>query len=276
MKVKVVMKSPVPMVEPGTTVAQAEAMLAYAGTRALPVVEGRRLVGMVQRRDLLRVQPSTVPALARYEWALAPDRLCVGGVMRREVVALAPEADVQEAARLLSGRKAEALPVLDGDDVVGVVGIPELLTVLVKEVERRWPPRLGRVLAAVGAGDGTPPALPAALAIARRHRAQLMVLHVLPPLHRRLAAEVSQSTLDRLVAQRRALAQQWLAASVPQEIEATVNVAEGDEAAEVVATAARDAVDLIVADAATARAIAHEAPCPVLAVPAGGTEHARR
>jgi nucleotide-binding universal stress UspA family protein len=45
-------------------------------------------------------------------------------------------------------------------------------------------------------------------------------------------------------------------------------VTEGDEAAQVVAAAAHTAVDLIVADAATARAIAHEAPCPVLAVPA--------
>jgi CBS domain-containing protein len=276
MKVKVAMKSPVHTVEPGTTVAQAEALLAYAGTRALPVVEGRRLVGMVHRRDLLRVQPSTVPTLARYEWASAPDRLCVGGVMRREVVTLAPETDVQEAARLLSGRETEALPVVDGGEVVGLLGIQELLTVLVREVERRWPPRLGRVLAAVGAGDGTPSALPAAFAIARRHRARLIVLHVLPPLRRRLAAELTEETLNRVVAQRRAFAQDWLAASVPQELEATVTVAEGDEAAEVVATAARDAVDLIVADAATARAIAHEAPCPVLAVPKRGTEHARR
>ena len=63
---------------------------------------------------------------------------------------------------------------------------------------------------------------------------------------------------------------------MPEELEATVAVTEGDEAAEVVAKAERDAVDLIIADATTARAIAHEAPCPVLAVPAGRTDHAGR
>jgi nucleotide-binding universal stress UspA family protein len=63
---------------------------------------------------------------------------------------------------------------------------------------------------------------------------------------------------------------------VPEELEATVAVTEGDEAAEVVAAAVRDAADLIVADAATARAIAHEAPCPVLAVPARQGKHASR
>ena len=71
MKIKVAMKSPVATVEPGTTAAQAETLLAAAETRGLPVVEGRRLVGMVYRRDLLRLQPSTVPALARYELAFA-------------------------------------------------------------------------------------------------------------------------------------------------------------------------------------------------------------
>ncbi len=276
MKIKVAMKSPVATVEPGTTVAQAETLLAAAETRGLPVVEGRRLVGMVYRRDLLRLQPSTVPALARYELAYGPSRLCVRDVMRSEVVAVAPDADVQEAARMLSGREAEALPVVDGGEVVGLLGIHELLTVLVPELERRWPPRLRRVLAAVGASDRTPPALPAALALARRHRARLILLHVLPPLRRGLAAELGQDVLDRIVDQRCADARQWLAASVPEGLEATVAVTEGDEAAEVVATAARDAVDLIVADAATARTIAHEAPCPVLAVPAWRTTHASR
>ena len=197
-------------------------------------------------------------------------------VMRREVVTLAPEADVQEAARILCGGEAEALPVVDGEEVVGLVGIQELLAVLVQELERRWPPRLGRVLASVGVGDRTAPALPAALALARRHRAQLILLHVLPPLRRGLAAELGQEVLDRLATQRRAWARQWLTASLPDELATTVAVTEGDEAAEVVATATRDAVDLIVVDAATARAIAHEAPCPVLAVPEEGTAHAGR
>jgi CBS domain-containing protein len=196
--------------------------------------------------------------------------------MRRDVVTLAPDTDLQEAARILSSRETEALPVVDGGEVVGVVGMHELLTVLVPELERRWPPRLGRVLAAVGATDRTPPALPAALAIARRHRARLILLHVLPPLRQGLAAELGQDALDRIADRRCADARQWLAASVPEGFEATVAVTEGDERAEVVATAERDAVDLIVADVATARAIAHEAPCPVLAVPASRREHARR
>jgi CBS domain-containing protein len=231
---------------------------------------------MVHRRDLLRAQPSTVPALARYEWVSDPGRLRVRDVMRREVAALAPDADVQEAARILSGREAEALPVVDGGEVVGLLGVQELLTVLVPELERRWPPRLSRILAVVRDEDRTAPALPAALALARRHRARLILLHVLPPLRRGLGAELRQDIMDRIIAQRRAHAQQRLTAAVPEGLEATVAVIEGDEATEVVATASRDGVDLIVADTAAARAIAHEAPCPVLAVPAGRSEHASR
>jgi len=272
MKIKIAMKSPVPTVEPSTEVEQAGTLMANAGTMGLPVVEGRRLVGMVHRRDLLRVQPSTVPALARYEWVSAPGRLRVADVMRREVVTLTPDASMREAVRILSGGEVEAIPVVDDGEVVGLLGIHELLTVLARELERRWPPRLGRVLAAVGVGDGAAPALSATLALARRHRARVILLHVMPPLRRGLGFELRQEVLE----QRRAHALQWLAASVPEELEATVAVTEGDEAAEVVAKAERDAVDLIIADATTARAIAHQAPCPVLAVPAGRTDHAGR
>jgi len=276
MKIKIAMKSPVPTVEPGTEVERAGTLMANAGTMGLPVVEGRRLVGMVQRRDLLRVQPSTVPALARYEWVSAPGRLRVADVMRREVVTLTPDASMQEAVRILSGGEAEAIPVVDDGEVVGFLGIHELLTLLARELERRWPPRLGRVLAAVGVGDGAAPALSATLALARRHRARVILLHVMPPLRRGLGFELRQEVLEQIAGQRRAHALQWLAASVPEELEATVAVTEGDEAAEVVAKAERDAVDLIIADATTARAIAHQAPCPVLAVPAGRTDHAGR
>ncbi len=237
MQIKIAMKSPVPTVEPGTDVEQAETLMAHAGAPGLPVVEGRRLVGMVHRRDLLRVQPSTLPALARYEWTSAPGRLRVADVMRREVVTLTPDASMQE---------------------------------------RLWPPRLDRLLVAVSAVDRTAPALSATLDLARRHRARVIVLHVLPPLRRGLGFELREEGRERIAAQRRAYAQQWLAASVPEGLDATVAVTEGDEAAEVVAKAEREAVDLIIAGADTAWAIAHEAPCPVLAVPAGETGHAGR
>jgi acetoin utilization protein AcuB len=268
MKIKVVMKSPVATVEPDTTVGQAETLLAHSGTRALPVMEGGRLVGLVHRRDLLQARPSAVPALARYEWASAPARMRVGDVMRREIVTVPPEADVQEVARILSSRGAEALPVMDGDEVVGLLGVRELLTVLVRELERRSPPRLGGVLTVVGAGDRATPVLHAAIALARQHRARLTLLHVLPPLRPRLAAEIGRDLVDRVLAQRRAHAREWLASLVPAGLDATVTVAEGDEAAQVVAVAARGAFDLVVAEVAIARGIAQRAPCPVLAVPA--------
>jgi CBS domain-containing protein len=248
-------------------VGRIEALLAQVEARALPVVDGGRLVGLVHRRDLLRIRPSTVPALARHEWAWPAARLRAADVMQREFVTVAPEDDVHGAARILSSQQAEVLPVVDSGEVVGLIGRRELLTVAVRELEQRWPPRLGRVLAAVGSGDGATPALPTALALARHHRARLTLLHVLPPLRPRLASELGREMLDRITTQRRTQAQQWLASLVPEGVDVSVAVAESDEASGVVAVATREAADLIVADAAVARAIAHQAPCPVLAVP---------
>jgi CBS domain-containing protein len=55
---------------------------------------------------------------------------------------------------------------------------------------------------------------------------------------------------------------------VPEELDVTVTVAEGDEAAGVVAAATRGVVNLIVVKAVIARAIARQAPCLVVAAPA--------
>jgi CBS domain-containing protein len=275
MKIKVVMKSPVATVKSDATVREAEALLTHAGTRAIPVVDRGRLAGLVHRRDLLLVRPSVIPAMARYEWAWGPVQIRVGDVMRRGVVTTTPEADVHEVARLLSSRGADAAPVVDGDDVVGLVGVRELLTVLVRELERQRPPRLGHVLTAMG-GDSATAALDSALDLARQHRAQLTLLHVLPPLRPRLIAEMGRGLLDRVLAQRRAHAREWLTALVGNEPDVTVTVTEGDEAAEVVAAAARGAADLIVVGPATARAVASQAPCPVLAVPATRAPYAGR
>jgi CBS domain-containing protein len=55
--------------------------------------------------------------------------------MTRSPVTLAPDTDVLDAARLMGERKVRHLPVVEGENLLGMVGIREVMRTL---VERLW------------------------------------------------------------------------------------------------------------------------------------------
>lgn len=88
---------------------------------ALVVVDGEtypgRVVGMFTERDVLRL----VGALQDVA------HLRVGEVMTRDVVTVAPDADVEEVQEIMKTRRIRHLPVVDGEGVlVGLVSIGDV------------------------------------------------------------------------------------------------------------------------------------------------------
>jgi CBS domain-containing protein len=93
-----------------------------AEIRHLVVVDGNRITGIVSNRDLRRLleDPTRPPRLAD------PIRR----IMTEDPVAVAPETPVTEAARLLLERKIGALPVREGDEVIGIFTTSDALEAL--------------------------------------------------------------------------------------------------------------------------------------------------
>ncbi len=99
--------------------------------RHLPVVDrGGRLVGIVTARDLRQVifDPSIQQRVSSLAEALAS--VTVADVMTRGVVTVRPGTPIRDAARLMLERKIGALPVVDGDRVVGILTETDVLKVL--------------------------------------------------------------------------------------------------------------------------------------------------
>jgi acetoin utilization protein AcuB len=99
--------------------------------RHLPVLDrGGRLVGIVTDRDLRQV--TFAPALERRlpNLSEALKALTVGEIMTRGVVTVRPSAEIREAARLMHERKIGALPVVDGDRLMGIVTESDVLRAL--------------------------------------------------------------------------------------------------------------------------------------------------
>jgi CBS domain-containing protein len=119
-------------------------------TGSLLIICGGRLTGIITERDLLR-------ALAL---GADPDRSSVDEAMTTEVFAVPPETPLQEAARQMAARWIRHLPVVAGDEVLGVVSMRDITGVFAAlapgrvDVEHEFD-RLVRErrLARIGPGD---------------------------------------------------------------------------------------------------------------------------
>ncbi len=112
---------------PDETAATALALCRERRIRHLPVLAEGRLIGIVSDRDLR----SSTPALGDPARATALQEVLVRDVMAGDVVSVFPDDPIELAANTMRERKIGCLPVLDGEDLVGVVTASDVMDALV-------------------------------------------------------------------------------------------------------------------------------------------------
>jgi CBS domain-containing protein len=98
----------------------ADEVMGLKRVRHLPVVEGKKLLGLVTHRDILRAQARIVAGLeSKDETKFVP--LTAKDLMTEKVLTTDPEAPAKEAARALLDNHFGCLPVVENDELVGIV-----------------------------------------------------------------------------------------------------------------------------------------------------------
>jgi CBS domain-containing protein len=120
-----VMRTRVVAVDQGDSVRLGVLRMLEEAVGAVAVCDAGRLVGIFTERDLL--------ALAGNGTDL--DAVRIGDVMTRNPLTVDADAAVLDAARLMGERKIRHLPVVEGEHLLGMVGIRDVLGSL---VERLW------------------------------------------------------------------------------------------------------------------------------------------
>jgi CBS domain-containing protein len=147
MKAADVMTTGLVTVEPGDTLRRAaERMLAHH-ISGLPVVQDGRLAGILTEGDLLcRAEIGTEKHRARWlEWLTRPGVLAeeyvqthgrrVAEVMTREVVAVAPDTPLVQVVRLMQTHGIRRVPVVDGQQLVGLVSRSDLMKAVLMRLD---------------------------------------------------------------------------------------------------------------------------------------------
>jgi CBS domain-containing protein len=115
-------------VTPDTSIMNARRLLEAYDIRHLPVVDDGRVVGMVSSRDLRCGDRVLSAALATLQSDLADGRFRpVSSIMSTPARTVRPDDLIAMATALMLGARVGAVPVVEGDRLVGVLSVVDCL-----------------------------------------------------------------------------------------------------------------------------------------------------
>ena len=113
-------------VAPSATVAEAAATMVKGRVGSAVVVDGPWLLGIFTERDALRVAAAGTD----------PTTAAVKDWMTKEPMTVDPDTDTDDAAAIMATEGFRHLPVVDGDSVVGVVSLRDVLSARIRRPAR--------------------------------------------------------------------------------------------------------------------------------------------
>jgi CBS domain-containing protein len=108
------------------TIGQLVQVLADHRIGAVVVVDDGAITGIISERDVVRAIPDGIDGLLERP---------VSGLMTKDVRSCAPTDDVQTLAAQMTEHRMRHLPVVDGDSLVGIVSIGDIVKSRLDELQ---------------------------------------------------------------------------------------------------------------------------------------------
>ena len=127
MRVKDIMTTDVKTVSSKSTIQDAAKIMAGNHIGCLIVIDKAMLVGIITDRDIMREVVSQDKL---------PSKTLVKDVMRKEVVVIDPDAQIEDAADAMTERQVKRLPVVKDNHLVGIVSSVDIVAAEPKMMEQ--------------------------------------------------------------------------------------------------------------------------------------------
>jgi acetoin utilization protein AcuB len=115
-----IMSQKIVTISPDKRVGQALKLMQKHQIRHVPVMEHHRMVGWLTSRDLREVLLASML-----------EEIKVGDVMVQAPLSVTPDTEVEEAARLIHEHKIGGMPVMEGEKLVGVITMQDLISAFI-------------------------------------------------------------------------------------------------------------------------------------------------
>ena len=111
-------------IAPDASVYDAIHLMAEKAVGALIVMDGPKLVGVISERDYAR----KIILEGR-----SSENTKISEIMSSEVITVGPDNKIEECMAMMTERRIRHLPVLDGDEVLGVISLGDLVKYIIAE-----------------------------------------------------------------------------------------------------------------------------------------------
>jgi acetoin utilization protein AcuB len=115
------MSSPVISIPPDMPIIDVLNKMRSEKIRRTPVIKEGKLVGIVSEKDLINASPSPATSLSIWELNYLLSKIKVSDIMTKKVLTVTEDTPIEEAARIMADNKIGGLPVMRGDQVVGII-----------------------------------------------------------------------------------------------------------------------------------------------------------
>jgi len=125
--VRSIMQEKIVTISASESLSTVEDIMRLGRVRHMPVVSSGRLVGVVSERDLLRSSLSSLSSHRTAERKAFLYAIEIGRVMSQPPIVISPDASVRQAAQVMAENKIGCLPVVQGEDLIGIVTETDVL-----------------------------------------------------------------------------------------------------------------------------------------------------
>jgi len=132
MLVRDIMTTQVTALQETDSLLDARMVFVRSSFRHLPVLRGKRLVGVVTEHDVKQFAPSLLSGVSPEEYNQMLETTPVSRAMTRDPVAMRPDQSVYEAASALHTKKFGCLPVVENGELVGIITTTDILGLFVR------------------------------------------------------------------------------------------------------------------------------------------------
>jgi len=126
-RVRDIMPETMVTISEGDRLSTVEDIMTLGHVRHMPVTHAGKLVGVVSERDLLRASLSSLSADRGDAHRAFLHGVEIGRVMSAPPVVIGPDDSVEDAARSMAEKKIGCLPVVDGDELLGLITETDVL-----------------------------------------------------------------------------------------------------------------------------------------------------
>ena len=119
-------------VTPDTSILKVKNILKQYAVDQVPVVEGKKLVGIITDRNIRENSASPASTLSVHEINYLLSEMKAREIMTKKLHTVSPGTTIEAAAKLINEKHVNSLPVVVNDELVGIITTCDMLNVLLE------------------------------------------------------------------------------------------------------------------------------------------------